>query len=579
ARCALGSFLLATVMGGIVRVTGSGLGCPDWPLCYGRIIPPPDIHAWLEYLHRLAVACATVFLVLMSLTAFGWASSRRSLALALLPGSLVVVQIVLGAFTVLTELHGGVALAHTGVAMALLGSLAFISARTSPWGRGEEDTTNRQRSSPPALLVLGVATFLLILTGAYVTRSGAALACVPFPLCNRPPETLEVARLQEVDRLHWATAVVVGVLVAWITWRGLRSPERQVRLLLIPLGVLALIQAVFGVVNKVWLLPLWSRLAHLVGAAGLFTWVFFLLGLAWPEARWGAAAPLHTVRGLLLLIKPNVLVLLLVTTLAGMLAAGGGTVAWERVMVTLLAGALCAGGAGALNSYLDRDLDAQMARTRARPLPSGLVEPQDALWFGISLGAVSLAMFALWVNGISALLAGIAFVYYVVVYSFLLKRRTPQNIVLGGAAGAFPPLIGWTAVTGRVEPAALFLFLLVFFWTPPHFWPLAILAKEEYRAAQVPMLPVVAGEKAAAFQVLLYSLILLGVSLLPVALRLFGVVYLGAAVVLGILFLGMALALYRSPTPRRALRLYRYSSVYLALLFLFLVLDRSLTSG
>ncbi|GBD10921.1 Protoheme IX farnesyltransferase [bacterium HR23] len=579
AGSALVSFLLATLMGGIVRVTGSGLGCPDWPLCHGRIIPPPDIHAWLEYLHRLAVAVSTVFLVLMSIAGWGWARSRGQRVLALLPGGLLVVQVALGAFTVLTELHGLVALAHTGVAMALLGSLAVVTAQTTLGVRGLGDALRRDGDYRLALLALGVTAFLLILTGAYVTRSGAALACVPFPLCNRPPATLEVARLQEVDRLHWASAVLVGVLVAWVSVRAFRASARGVVALTLPLTLLAVVQIAFGIANKVWLLPTWSRVAHLIGAAGVFTWAFFLVGVAWQVAARPGPTLLQEARGLLLLTKPGVIVLLLVTTLGGMLAAGGGRVAWERVVVTLIAGALCAGGAGALNSYLDRSLDAQMARTRRRPLPAGVVGPEEALWFGISLGAVSLAMFVLWVNALSALLAGIAFLFYVVVYSFILKRRTPQNIVLGGAAGAFPPLIGWTAVTGRMEPSALFLFLIVFFWTPPHFWPLALVAREDYRSAQVPMLPVVAGERASAFQVLLYTLILLGVSILPAALRLLGPVYLASAVVLGLVFLGMALALYRRPTPQTALRLYRYSNLYLALLFLFLVVDRSLAGA
>jgi protoheme IX farnesyltransferase len=571
-QAALAGFLLATLMGAIVRVTGSGLGCPDWPLCHGRLIPPPDIHAWLEYLHRLSVAFATLFVVAMTVAAFGWAPSRPHLLMALLPGVLLVVQSLLGAWAVLTELHGGVALAHTAVAMALLGSLAVAAARSAPWARRIGDTLAREGRYALALPLLGGATFLLILTGAYVTRSGAALACLPFPLCTNPPATPEMALLREVSRLHWTAAVLVGVMVGWVTVQGMRSPLWP---LFLVLALLAVLQMGFGVANKLLYLPLWARAAHVLGAALVFTWALFLVGVGWKG--WGKPSPGAALRGLFLLTKPRILVLLLITTLAGMLAAGGGKVPWEKVAITLMAGALCAGGANALNSFLDRRIDARMARTRGRPLPAGVVEPYEALGFGIGLGAISLAVFALWVNPVSAVLAGLAFAYYVVVYTLLLKLRTPQNIVLGGAAGAFPPLIGWTAVTGRVEPAALFLFLIVFFWTPPHFWPLAILAKEDYRAAGVPMLPVVAGERAAALQVLLYSLILLGVTLLPVALRLFGVVYLGAALLLGALMVALALHLYRSPHGKRAALLYRYSSLYLALLFLAVVLDRSLT--
>ncbi|MSP78987.1 MAG: protoheme IX farnesyltransferase [Dehalococcoidia bacterium] len=287
-----------------------------------------------------------------------------------------------------------------------------------------------------------------------------------------------------------------------------------------------------------------------------------------------SASPLKTVLAYLALTKPNIIVLLLVTTLAGMLAAGRGSVSWQVALITLLAGYLCAGGASTLNSWLDRDIDQLMDRTRKRPLPASRVRDTSALIYGIALGAISIWLFAVYVNVLSAALSAIAFVYYVFFYSWYLKRRTPQNIVVGGAAGAFPPLIGWTAVTGTLEPAAVFLFLIIFFWTPPHAWALALLTKEDYARAQVPMLPVVSGDKETTSQMLIYTWYMLGVTLLPAALGLFGWLYLGSALVLGLPFLQMAYAVHHDPSEKRVRRLYKYSTLYLSLIFLGLVLDR-----
>jgi len=283
------------------------------------------------------------------------------------------------------------------------------------------------------------------------------------------------------------------------------------------------------------------------------------------------------------LTKPNIIVLLLVTTLAGMLAAGRGTVSPWLAVATLVGGYLCAGGASALNSYLDRDIDPLMERTRKRPLPSHRVGERQALGFGLLLGVLSIALFASLVDVLSAVLAAVAFLYYVLGYTWYLKRRTPQNIVIGGAAGAFPPTIGWTAVTGSLEPAAVFLFLVVFFWTPPHAWALSLLVKDEYAKAQVPMLPVVAGVRETTWQILLYSVSLVGVTLLPVGLGLFGPLYLGGALALGLPFLAMAWQVHRNcsgklgaePDERLTRRLYKFSTLYLAVYFLVLVLDRA----
>jgi protoheme IX farnesyltransferase len=271
------------------------------------------------------------------------------------------------------------------------------------------------------------------------------------------------------------------------------------------------------------------------------------------------------------LTKPRVQSLLLFTTVATMYVAGDPPLG--LVALTCLGGALSAGGAGAINHWFDRDLDARMARTAARPVPAGRVSPRAALWFGVSLGLASFALLATTVNLLAAALALAGLLTYVLVYTVWLKRATPQNIVIGGAAGAVPPLVAWAAVTGSLEGAALYLFAIVFYWTPPHFWALSLLMKDEYAKAGVPMLPVVRGEVETRRQIVLYTLLLVAVSALPFAGRLFDGLYLAAAVVLGGVFLGLALLLQRRRDRRSALRLYLYSLAYLALLFTAMVVD------
>ncbi len=274
------------------------------------------------------------------------------------------------------------------------------------------------------------------------------------------------------------------------------------------------------------------------------------------------------------LTKPRVQLLLLLTTVATMEVAGSPSIG--LILLTLLGGALSAGGAGAVNHWYDRDIDVQMARTATRPIPSGRVSPRAALIFGIVLAALSFAELSLTVNVLAASLALSGFLGYVFVYTLWLKRSTPQNIVIGGAAGAVPPLVGWAAVTGGLDGSALYLFAIVFYWTPPHFWALSLLMKDEYAKVAIPMLPVVRGEDETRRQITLYSVLLVAISFLPFAGRLFDGLYAAAAGVLGAIFLFLAARLQRRPDRRAALRLYLYSLLYLALLFGAMVLDAKL---
>ncbi|HYY33664.1 MAG TPA: heme o synthase [Gaiellaceae bacterium] len=273
------------------------------------------------------------------------------------------------------------------------------------------------------------------------------------------------------------------------------------------------------------------------------------------------------------LTKPRIMVLLLLTAAGGMFVGAEGVPAVGLFAATLGGLALACGGASALNHVFDRDIDAHMRRTDRRPVAAGRVSPERALEFGVALSALSFVVLASFVNVLAALLALVGNLFYVVVYTRYLKRSTPKNIVIGGAAGAVPPLVGWAAATGNLTLPALFLFLIVFYWTPPHFWALALLIRRDYEAARVPMLPVVKGETETARSIVRYTLLLVVISLLPVFWRTVGWLYLGAAVALGAAFIALALALRSETTPARARRLFSFSLAYLALLFVAMAID------
>jgi protoheme IX farnesyltransferase len=278
---------------------------------------------------------------------------------------------------------------------------------------------------------------------------------------------------------------------------------------------------------------------------------------------------------LVMLTKPKIISLLLVTTIAPMFVAGTPSLA--LVLIVTLGGYLMAGGANAVNMYMDRDIDDRMARTRLRPIPSGRMSEKSVLAFGVALATAATFVFAFFVNVVASALALAGFYFYVFVYTKWLKRTTPQNIVIGGAAGAFPPLVGWAAITGTVDLVAVYLFLIVFYWTPPHFWALALLKQRDYTKAGVPMAPLVWGERATMNQMLWYTVILIGVTVLPFTFGAFGVIYLASAVILGLLLLrGIIRMRSAADWTAPAWWVYKYSLLYLALLFVAMVADRKI---
>jgi heme o synthase len=594
--------LVLIAWGGIVRATGSGDACPDWPTCFGRWIPPLRLHTLIEYVHRLlgvtsgalAVALAIAGVVALvrsrrgSETGVPRGAARGSLALV----PLFAIQGALGGKVVNSALDPGLVAAHFALAMIVLGVLVAVTTIVvlTPDG-GSRDA----RWTPYAVLavVLAVATYSLLLVGTYVRAEGAGLAFRDWPLMGGrllPSFAPDGATEMFVHRL---LALFVAALAVWAVIRARTMVPRSGRLVRLSTLVLALFlgQIVVGALNVWSRLAVVPRAAH-VGISALIwasTVILVVVARREPadepadtvsvvdeqgEASVAPSRPLRdVVQAYVALTKPRIVVLLLITTVPAMILAGRSIPSLWLIAATLVGGTLAAGSANAINMYLDRDIDEVMRRTRRRPLPSHTVSADDALRFGFVLGAVSFLFLAMTVNELAATLSLAAIAFYVFVYTMWLKRSTTQNIVIGGAAGAVPALVGWAAVTNTVGLPAWVLFAIVFVWTPPHFWALAMRFRGDYAAAGVPMLPVVRGEDETRRQIFLYSLALFGTTLVLVPVAGMGPVYLGTAVVLGGVFVYRALVLWRSPSESRSWALFKYSVIYLAALFGAVALD------
>lgn len=574
------------VVGIVVRVTGSGSACPDWPTCSGQWAPPAgDTNAWIAYLHRLMAGL--VGGLILTGAGLAWLRFRRfvwvtiPLFIALV---LISLQMLWGGLTVRLAMPAEAVALHLGLALTIQTMLIVATAAAFFLSRNLRPSVRLVYRSPFArlsLITLG-ATFALLVSGAGVSASGGSAACTGWPLCN--------GALASGDLLAWTHLIhrlisgAAGLLMLALLIQGWRTQRSQTAILVATTAaaVLFFAQVLMGAYNAANQYPVYLVGLHVATAAAV--WVALvvqavLTGLAGRTAveeqmEANAAAPRKgLVKDFLALTKPVVVALLLVTTLAGMVIGAG---AWPSLSLAgwvLLGGFMAAGGSGAINQYIDRYDDIKMQRTSRRPIPAGRLTPGEGLAFGVGMALASFYLMVAFVNFLAALLTLAGIIYYVLLYSIILKKATVQNIVIGGGAGAIPPLVGWAAATGSLNIPSLFLFAVIFMWTPPHFWALALVRRNDYARAGVPMLPVVRGERETRWQIFLYTLELVALTLVLPLFGLGGGIYLVSAALLGGALLFSAWRVWRGQGNKVAWMMYRHSSMYLAFLFLALVVD------
>jgi protoheme IX farnesyltransferase len=580
---AIATFVLI-VFGYVVRVSGAGTACPDWPTCYGQWGVPGGLSAQIQYAHRALAAIAAALILISTILAFLTVAPGHVRSWLVLALGLTVLEAGLGAGGVylkdpalLDTLHLGLAL---GVqSLMLLATVTALSVRLP--GALSARMAFRTRFARLALFST-LAVMLVMLSGVFLTSAAPQAACAGWPLCNGsliPGQPLAWLELGHRALTALASLAVAALLIS--AWRRVR--ENRVTLTAATgVAVLFFGEVLIGALKVMKGSPLDLVGLHAVTTAGLWALLTVLVAAVGLDPRsaaeedQAAREPIETrgrLKDLFTLTKPVIVLLLLVTTYAGMVVGGRQVPSLALTFWTMVGGALAAGGASAINQYIDRDLDRNMQRTARRPLAARRMTPAEGLAFGLALCLLAFFLLAGFVNLLAALLSFAGMIYYVLIYSIFLKRATVQNIVIGGGAGAIPPLVGWAAATGGLSVPSLFLFAIVFLWTPPHFWALALIRRKDYARAGVPMLPVIKGEQATRKQILIYTLELVALTLLMPALHLAGSVYLVGALGLGGGLIFAAWRVLRSDGNKTAYQLYRYSSMYLALLFLALALD------
>lgn len=576
------SVYILIILGGVVSATGSGESCPDWPTCLGSWTPPAGDSALIDYAHRIA-AIPALLLTTAAVFALRWARPRSTAAQASarIAAGLLGAQIALGAALALgANFATPQALNLIHLLLSLL-TLAAASATVVFTFYPEDQKIRFQTPFARLTLIISVLMLALMLSGGLV-QSGAA--CQGWPLCGQGLSELTAAGW--INLIHRLVVGAAGLALSfglWSAWKTQRS-HAPILVTVTALSVLFFSQALLGS-KMVQGFPTYLLGLHQATAAAVWASAAILALVAGLSGRTredealdaaGAAGRTGMFRDLLMLTKPIVVLLLLVTTFAGMVI---GAQKWPPLWLTLwtlIGGFMAAGGSGAINQYIDRDDDQRMQRTQKRPIPAGRLTPAEGLAFGVGMALASFYLLTALVSFLVALLSLAGIIYYVLLYSMLLKKTTVQNIVIGGGAGAIPPLVGWAAATGSLNFPSLFLFAIVFMWTPPHFWALALVRRNDYARAGVPMLPVVRGESETRRQILIYTGELVVLSLFLPLFGLGGSVYFVGALILGGWLLAAAWKVWKQGGNKPAWKMYRYSSMYLAFLFAALMVDRLL---
>jgi protoheme IX farnesyltransferase len=584
------------IWGAFVRATISGDGCAnDWPLCGGAAIPVfHQAKTIIEFVHRTSIVLIVPLLIIQVIWAFRafprGSGIRKS---SLVSACFLVIEALIGAILVKKNLVGYDASVNRAVVMCshLISTFILLASLTctAAWASSMKPGTFKGQGPVAWALIVGLVGVLILgVSGAIAALGDTLFHAETMAQALKMDFSPTASFLTKLRPYHPLIAISVGIYTVLIG--GLLThlrPTEQVRRYAKLVTAIFVTQLALGTLNLLLLAPIWMQLIHLLAADVLWVAMILLTMSALEEGvekveiveRPVGANLLvpqtfrQTVNEYISLTKPRVISLLLFTTLTAMFAA---TTHWPGtwlIIAVSLGGYMSAGAANTINMVIDRDIDATMKRTSKRPTVTQNISSRNALIFGFSLEAGSFAI--LWgaANLLTAMLALAGLAFYVVVYTLVLKRRTWQNIVIGGAAGAFPPLVGWASVTNHLSPFAWFLFALIFVWTPVHFWALALMIKDDYAKAGVPMLPVVHGERATVIQIMLYAVLTAVISLLPLISNI-GLVYVFSAIALNGVLIARCLRLYLHTERPNAVSLYKYSMVYLALLFLAFAIDR-----
>jgi protoheme IX farnesyltransferase len=571
---AVATYLLILI-GGLVHGTGSSLACPDWPTCYGTMMPKMEGGVLVEHSHRLAAGTVVILTLLLAalLTGSATPEARRLRPFGWLAVGLVFVQALLGGITVLLRLPTPVSTAHTATSLLFFMTVLYIAVRSRPVS--VEAPLRAAPSSTAAVLavVSAVSVYFQMVLGGLVRHSGAALACTDLPLCRGAvwPEAHPTVLIQALHRLN---ALVAGGLVVASSVATLRSAggRKDLRALALVGPVLVGVQIFLGVRAVQTFLDLATVEAHLAVATALLATQVLIVLRGRPAAT-PASWHLAWLSGVVRLGKPRITGLVIVTFLGGLWLAPGAIDHW-RVIMTLIGTVLLVAGANASNMYMERDVDPLMERTRERPLPVGTVSPQIALAFAAAMSCAAVPLLFLGGNLLTGILGFVALFSYVAVYT-PMKRHSGAALFVGAIPGAIPPLMGWTTVTGTIDPPGLVLFAILFLWQIPHFLAIAIYRASDYARAGFKVLPAAISERATRFTIVGFSVGLVAATLLLEPLRVAGLRYMIAATLLGAVLIGWGAAGFRRSAERGWARsLFLFSIVYLTLLFVALAMDR-----